>query len=114
MGEFSLWHWIVVAIVFLALFGYKKLPDAARSIGRSMRVFKAEMRGMREDEQHDPARPAQQRLVMEGQVLQPGPTLSGGTADHPGGTASPSASPSASAAPPAGPAGVDAQPPRGE
>lgn len=40
---------IVIAIVILALFGYKKLPDAARSVGRSMRIFKAETRGMRED-----------------------------------------------------------------
>lgn len=40
---------IVIAIVILALFGYKKLPDAARSVGRSMRIFRAETRGMRED-----------------------------------------------------------------
>ncbi|HEX5495166.1 MAG TPA: Sec-independent protein translocase subunit TatA [Mycobacteriales bacterium] len=40
---------IVIAIVILALFGYKKLPDAARSVGRSMRIFKAETRGLRED-----------------------------------------------------------------
>lgn len=40
---------IIIAIVILALFGYKKLPDAARSVGRSMRIFKAETRGMRED-----------------------------------------------------------------
>lgn len=40
---------IIIAIVILALFGYKKLPDAARSVGRSMRIFKAETRGLRED-----------------------------------------------------------------
>lgn len=59
MGEFSVWHWIVVAIVFLALFGYRKLPDAARSLGRSMRIFKAEMREMREDDP-SPATPQPQ------------------------------------------------------
>src|SRR5690349_17443418 len=40
---------IVIAIVILALFGYKKLPDAARAVGRSARIFKAETRGLHED-----------------------------------------------------------------
>lgn len=40
---------IIIAIVILALFGYKKLPDAARAIGRSARIFKAETRGLRDD-----------------------------------------------------------------
>jgi sec-independent protein translocase protein TatA len=39
-----------MALVIFALFGYKKLPDAARSLGRSMRVFKAETRGLKEDD----------------------------------------------------------------
>lgn len=42
-------EFIIIAIVIFALFGYRKLPDAARSIGRSMRIFKAETKGMRED-----------------------------------------------------------------
>lgn len=44
------WHIIVIVVVFVALFGAKKLPDAARSIGKSMRIFKSEVRGMREDD----------------------------------------------------------------
>lgn len=40
---------VIIAVVILALFGYKKLPDAARAVGRSMRIFKAETRGLRED-----------------------------------------------------------------
>ena len=40
---------IIIALVILALFGYKKLPDAARAIGRSARIFKAETRGLRDD-----------------------------------------------------------------
>lgn len=49
MGEFSAWHILIIAAVFVLLFGYKKLPDATRSIGRSLRIFKAETRGLRED-----------------------------------------------------------------
>src|SRR3954451_9607269 len=44
------WHWVVLAIVVIALFGYKRLPDAARSLGRSMRIFKTEVKGMGEDD----------------------------------------------------------------
>lgn len=43
-------HWVIIAILVIALFGYKKLPDAARSIGRSLRVFKTEIKGMSEDD----------------------------------------------------------------
>jgi sec-independent protein translocase protein TatA len=49
------WHVVVLVIVFIALFGYKKLPDAARSIGRSMRILKAETKGLRGDDKDDEA-----------------------------------------------------------
>jgi sec-independent protein translocase protein TatA len=42
---------IIIAVVVLILFGSRKLPDAARSLGRSLRIFKAETRGMKADEQ---------------------------------------------------------------
>jgi sec-independent protein translocase protein TatA len=41
---------IVIAVVVVLLFGAKRLPDAARSMGRSMRIFRSEVRGMSEDE----------------------------------------------------------------
>ncbi len=41
---------IIIAIVIFALFGYKKLPDATRAIGRSLRIFKGEMKGFKEDD----------------------------------------------------------------
>ena len=44
------WHWVVLAILVIALFGYKKLPDASRSLGRSLRIFKGEMKGMKDDD----------------------------------------------------------------
>jgi sec-independent protein translocase protein TatA len=44
------WHWVVLAIVVIALFFYNKLPDAARSLGRSLRIFKTEIKGMGEDD----------------------------------------------------------------
>lgn len=44
-------EWVIVAIVgVVLLFSAKKLPDMARGLGQSMRIFKAETRGLREDE----------------------------------------------------------------
>ena len=40
----------LIILAILLLFGYKKLPDASRSLGRSMRIFKGEMKGMKEDD----------------------------------------------------------------
>jgi len=50
MGLEAPWHWVILAIIVIALFGYKKLPDAARSLGRSLRIFKTEIKGMGEDD----------------------------------------------------------------
>ncbi|CUU54560.1 sec-independent protein translocase protein TatA [Parafrankia irregularis] len=46
---------LIIAIVVLVLFGSKRLPDAARSLGRSMRIFKSEVKGLREDDHSEPA-----------------------------------------------------------
>ncbi|MEU9166568.1 Sec-independent protein translocase subunit TatA [Streptomyces sp. NPDC048420] len=43
------WHLLVVVILFLLLFGSKKLPDAARGLGKSMRILKSEAKAMKED-----------------------------------------------------------------
>ncbi len=43
MGEFSPWHLLIVAAVFVLLFGAKRLPDAARSLGRSVRILQSEL-----------------------------------------------------------------------
>jgi sec-independent protein translocase protein TatA len=50
MGWDAPWHWVVLAIIVIALFGYKKLPDAARSLGRSLRIFRTEIKGMNSDD----------------------------------------------------------------
>jgi sec-independent protein translocase protein TatA len=63
MGAMSPTHWLIVIGVLVLLFGAKKLPQMARSVGQSARVFKGEMKGLREDEekagQADATAPAQ-------------------------------------------------------
>jgi sec-independent protein translocase protein TatA len=39
----SPWKILIVAVVLIVLFGSKKLPDAARSLGKSMRILKTEV-----------------------------------------------------------------------
>lgn len=41
---------VILLIVVLVLFGAKRLPDSARSLGRSMRIFKSEMKEMKTDD----------------------------------------------------------------
>ena len=45
MGELSAWHWLIVVVAAVVLFGAGRLPDAARSLGRSARILRAELRG---------------------------------------------------------------------
>jgi sec-independent protein translocase protein TatA len=43
-------HLLIIAALIIILFGAKRLPDAARGIGKSMRIFRAETRGLHEDD----------------------------------------------------------------
>jgi sec-independent protein translocase protein TatA len=78
MGEFSPWHWAIVAVVFIALFGARRLPDAARGIGQSLRIFKAEMKAGNAEETTPPplstTEPpaAQQSVASESPAPRPG------------------------------------------
>jgi len=51
----SPWKILIVAVVIIVLFGSRKLPGAARSLGQSMRILKKEMQGLHEDEPANPA-----------------------------------------------------------
>jgi len=46
----SPWKILIIAVVILVLFGSKKLPDAARSLGKSMRILKSEVSTLHDDE----------------------------------------------------------------
>jgi sec-independent protein translocase protein TatA len=60
MGLESPSHWLIIALVVLVLFGYKKLPEMSRSVGRSLRIFKTEMKGMTEDDSARDTQPTAQ------------------------------------------------------
>ena len=47
MGSFSIWHWLIVLVVVLLIFGTKRLRGAGRDVGEAVRGFK---KGMHEDD----------------------------------------------------------------
>ena len=48
------WHLIILVLLVVLLFGAKRLPDAARSIGKSMKIFKAETKDLAGDKPASP------------------------------------------------------------
>ncbi|MYR05528.1 twin-arginine translocase TatA/TatE family subunit [Gordonia sp. SID5947] len=55
MGALQPWHIVIVAVIFVLLFGAQKLPDAARGMGRSLRIFKSEVGELHDHDVHDVA-----------------------------------------------------------
>ena len=59
----------LIILAILLLFGYKKLPDASRSLGRSLRIFKGEMKGMKDDDVR--AKDEARTTPVTGQIVPP-------------------------------------------
>jgi sec-independent protein translocase protein TatA len=78
MGALKPWHIILLVVVIVVIFGSKRLPDAARSLGRSMRIMKAETKGLMDDDKDkDLAEKAEAqagRQPLTGEVQQPADT----------------------------------------
>lgn len=49
MGMLKPWHIIVLVVVILLLFGARRLPDLARSVGQSLKIFKKEVKDLTDD-----------------------------------------------------------------
>jgi sec-independent protein translocase protein TatA len=56
MGAMKPMHWIVLLVIVLLLFGAKRLPDLAKSVGQSLKIFKKEIKELNDDD--TPATPA--------------------------------------------------------
>jgi sec-independent protein translocase protein TatA len=74
MGALRPWHIAIFVVVLVLLFGAKRLPDAARSLGRSLRIIKAETKGLIDDNNDvaEKAEPQYNRQPLQGEVQQPG------------------------------------------
>ena len=45
MGSFSIWHWLIVLVIVVLVFGTKRLTGGARDLGKAVDEFKKGMRG---------------------------------------------------------------------
>ena len=69
MGGLRPVHILILILVVLILFGWKKLPDVARSLGRSMRIFKSEVEEMKNDGKTTPS--AASSDTVKGETIHP-------------------------------------------
>ncbi|WP_421178213.1 Sec-independent protein translocase subunit TatA [Aeromonas jandaei] len=44
MGSFSIWHWLIVLLVFLLVFGTRNLPNIGKDLGNAIKGFKEGVR----------------------------------------------------------------------
>jgi sec-independent protein translocase protein TatA len=88
MGAMQPWHWIVLLVVVLLLFGSTRLPGLAKSVGQSMKIFKKEIKDLRDDNGDDANRRAADDApggsTTSGPSSTAGPGASSGTDSVPG------------------------------
>lgn len=82
------WHFLIILLVILLLFGAAKLPALARSLGQSARVFKGEMKEMKKDDEQAQGYPAPS-ATSTAPAPQVGTTVPGDSASRTDGTDSP-------------------------
>ncbi len=78
MGGLTGWHLLIIVAVILLLFGAAKLPALAKSMGQSARVFKSEMKAMKDDDASNSASatPAASETPVAAPVATPAPAPS--------------------------------------
>ena len=69
MGSFSIWHWLVVLVIVVLVFGTKKLRNLGGDVGGAVKGFKDGMKGA--DEEESPSSSSSQKVsgqTIEGEV----------------------------------------------
>ena len=94
------WELVLVVLVIMVLFGAKRLPEASRSLGRSLRIFKAETKGLRDDDKpaydpHEHDRAMYERTIASQPPVPPVPGVppAPGTSTDSGASPAPGAEP---------------------
>ena len=78
LGNLTGWHLVIILAVVVLLFGATKLPTLARSIGQSMRIFKSEVRTMKDEGEKSEVAGAKsesavtERVITDPPAAQPG------------------------------------------
>ena len=67
MGSLSIWHWLIVLVIVMLVFGTKKLRNIGADLGGAVRGFKE---GMKEGTSDKPAEAAGSSQKMEGNIIE--------------------------------------------
>lgn len=59
MGSFSIWHWLIVLLIVVMVFGTKKLKNVGTDLGAAVKGFKDGMKGEEGTSSSAPAAPQQ-------------------------------------------------------
>lgn len=68
MGSFSIWHWVIVLVVVLLIFGTKKLRNIGADLGGAVKGFKEGMRTEEDKTQHAKIEESDKGQTIEGEV----------------------------------------------
>lgn len=68
MGSFSIWHWLIVLVIVMLVFGTKKLRNVGQDLGGAVKGFKDGMKGASEEKPAEPAQKITDSSVIEGEV----------------------------------------------
>lgn len=69
MGSFSIWHWLIVLVIVLLIFGTKKLRNIGEDLGGAVRGFKDGMKGAEEPPAPPPGELSEKKgTTIEGEV----------------------------------------------
>ncbi|MQY52599.1 Sec-independent protein translocase subunit TatA [Rhodocyclus tenuis] len=67
MGSFSIWHWLIVLVIILLIFGTKKLRNVGQDLGGAVKGFKE---GMKDATDEKPAEPVAPPQAATGQTIE--------------------------------------------
>lgn len=69
MGSFSIWHWLIVLVIIVLIFGTKKLTNVGKDLGGAVKGFKDGMKDAGSSDKPADAAPAQQ-VAASGQTIE--------------------------------------------
>lgn len=68
MGSFSIWHWVIVLVIVLLIFGTKKLRNMGADLGGAVKGFKDGVKGADEEKGKSPGEISAPGTTIEGEV----------------------------------------------
>ena len=68
MGSFSIWHWLIVLVIVLLIFGTKNLRNIGTDLGGAVKGFKDGMKGGEEEKREPPSAITSTGTTIEGEI----------------------------------------------